>query len=433
MNQSEASVVNRRVLFVLAAIPSCDAVLAQLNNAAGVSIGPFSLLQVVRSHLLLALIGLTLWAIFRKPDRIRRMPVAAIGALAVLAMAATKEVIVTGSLSMQSAGAYGQMTYWIMFWITVSVLCSDQRDAEVLLRGFAVGAVITASCVIAGFVSGGLNYYADDAVHSSSGWFDTAKYITGVLVCGAITLLYLGRKRNGWLHPALAGLCCVACMLTYARAGAVALIATVVWFIFWLVYLGRNEQRRWLTRFLLLTMIAVAVVPMVVHPDALLTRWSDLEDPDKAGSGRASFWQLAADHYVDGTPAQELLGSGFNAMAEMLYTQTGSDIKHCHNDLLDMAIVGGAVGVGWLALMVGAFVLRIARVSVTSVEGAAAVAVLLAYVLHGQLTGQLWSPDAMTYNTVVLTCMTCAASRSPVLVECSAPPSISTPHEALSL
>ncbi|MGB7167477.1 MAG: O-antigen ligase family protein, partial [Acidobacteriaceae bacterium] len=372
--------------------------MAQLNNAVGISFGPFSLLQIVRSHLLLALLALIAWQIVRDRNLISRIPLAAAGALAVLAMACTKEIITTGTLSVQSVGAYGQMSYWVIFWITASILISDTDGAEILLRGFAAGAAVTAACVVVGFVHGGLNYYADDSVRSSSGWFDTAKYITGLLVCGTITLLYLGRKRDGWLYPALAGLCCIACILTYARAGAVALTAVLVWFIFWWFFLGRDVRRKWLTRFLLLITLGAAVAPVFIHPDVLLARWSDLQDPDEAGSGRASFWKIAADHYIDGTPAQQALGSGFDAMAQMLYTETGSDIKHCHNDLLDMALVGGAVGIGWFFFMVGSFVLRISQLSLTSVEGAAAAAVLLAYVLHGQLTGQLWSPDAMAYN-----------------------------------
>ncbi len=414
MTYCNTAIANRRVLYVLAALPSCDAVMAQLNNAVGISFGPFSLLQIVRSHLLLALLALIAWQIVRDRNLISRIPLAAAGALAVLAMACTKEIITTGTLSVQSVGAYGQMSYWVIFWITASILISDTDGAEILLRGFAAGAAVTAACVVVGFVHGGLNYYADDSVRSSSGWFDTAKYITGLLVCGTITLLYLGRKRDGWLYPALAGLCCIACILTYARAGAVALTAVLVWFIFWWFFLGRDVRRKWLTRFLLLITLGAAVAPVFIHPDVLLARWSDLQDPDEAGSGRASFWKIAADHYIDGTPAQQALGSGFDAMAQMLYTETGSDIKHCHNDLLDMALVGGAVGIGWFFFMVGSFVLRISQLSLTSVEGAAAAAVLLAYVLHGQLTGQLWSPDAMAYNTVVLTCMTYTAGRGAV-------------------
>ncbi len=414
MASTKSAVAHRNLLLAFAAIPSIDCVVDQLNNALQISIGPLSLLQVERGYLLLVFLAVTSWFLLKDPAGLRRIPIPAIAGFVLLAMVMTKEVITRGSLPMPSFTAYTQMVYWLLFWVTVSVVCKEAGQAEIILWGLGIGATLTALSVMAGLAFGGLNFYEDDAVRSSAGWFDTSKYITGVLVCGTVTLLYLGRSRKSWLHPLLAGLCAVACMVTYARAGTVALGAVLVWLVFWYAVLGAGVRRLWLTRFLLLIVAAAMIAPLFVKADTLFARWSDLDDPDKAGSGRASFWKYAADAYVDGTPGQQALGYGFLSMSEMLFLTTGSDIKHCHNDMLDLALVGGVPGVGWLLLFVGGFGWRIYRTGLSSIEGAASLAILLAYVLHGQFTGQLWSPDAMSYNTLSLACLSVLGRASPV-------------------
>jgi O-antigen ligase len=396
---------HRAILLAFAAIPSFDCILNQVNNVFQISIGPLSILQALRGNVLLLFFGVTAWSLLKDHSGLRRLPLPAVGSLLLLAMVISKEVITTGALSMASLSSYGQMTYWVMFWITVSVLCREADQAKIILWGLAMGATLTALSVIAGLAFGGLNYYEDDLVRSSAGWFDTSKYITGVLVCGGVTLLYLGREGKSWLQPLLAGLCFVACMITYARAGAVALGAVLVWFAIWWVVFGSHTQRRWLNRFLLLAFLAIVIAPLIVKTDSLFARWSDFQDPDKAGSGRASVWKVVVDEYVNASPAQQALGSGYSAMSNMLFLDMGNDIKHTHNDTLDLVLVAGVPGVVWLLFFIGTFAWRVFQMSLFSVEGAAGAAILLAYVLHGQFTGQLWSPDAMSYNTMSLACL----------------------------
>ena len=405
MQATNPRIPHRRLLLAFATIPSIDCIVDQVNNVFQVGIGPLSLLQVERGYLLLVFVAVSLWFLLKEPAGLQRIPLPAVAAFFLLAMVMTKEVITRNTLPMPSFTAYSQMMYWLLFWITISIVCKEPDQAEIILWGLGIGATLTAVSVMAGLAFGGLNFYEDDAVRSSAGWFDTSKYITGVLVCGGVTLLYLGRKRRGWLHPLLAGLCFVACIETYARAGSVALGAVLLWFLFWYSLVGERKQKWFLSRFLLLVLATVMIAPLVVKTDTLFARWRDLDDPDKAGSGRASFWKYAADTYIGGTPAQQSLGFGFQSMSDMLFLTTGSDIKHCHNDLLDLALVGGVPGVAWLLLFIGAFGMRAYRCSLSSAEGAASFAILVAYVLHGQFTGQLWSPDAMSYNTLSLACL----------------------------
>ena len=411
MAASDSSAGSRRItLIALACVPSVDCILNQLNNAFQISVGPLSMLQVLRGYMLVMLVALSLWSVLRERAGLRRVPLAAIAALLLLLMAITKEAIVTGGVSMPSIGAYGQMAYWVLFWITISILCRTREDAETILWGLAIGATLTAVSVVAGLAFGGLNYYEDDAVRSSAGWFDTSKYITGVLVCGGVTLLYLGRNRRSWLFPALAGLCFVACVITYARAGAVALAAVLVWLPLWSLLFGRTQTRRWLSRMFVLLLLAAIVVPAAIRVDTLFARWSDLEDSDKAGSGRATFWKVAVDGYIDATPVQQSIGYGYSAMSDMLFLNYGADIKHTHNDMLDMLLVSGVLGAAWLSLLIATLAWRVFKTSLFSVEGGAGAAILLAYFVHGQFTGQLWSTDAMTYYTLSLTCLSILSS-----------------------
>ena len=398
-----------RLFYALASLPFIDCVCDQLNNALHLTLGPISLLQALHGSLMLAFAFICLRAAYRDPSRLWRIPLPAAGALLLLAMASTKELVVVGTLSFASIGPYGQMAYWVMLWIMVAMTCDEAHEAEILLRGLAVGALATAASVFLGFVFGAQNYYQTDAVSSSAGWFDTAKMVTGVLVTGGVVILYLGRKYGGWLAPALACTCFAACILTYARAGSVALGGVLLWLPLWAMLFGRNGRRQWVSRFLVLALVGGALSLAVAGPSKLFARWGDVKQGDQAGSGRAAFWKIAADNYLAATPATQALGRGYGAMAEMLFRDYGMNIKHTHNDLLDMLTVGGLAGACWLGLFITSLFWRVARSHIASVEGAAGMAILLNYLLHSQFTGQLWGTDAMSYYMVSLACLSVLA------------------------
>ena len=405
-DRASSSFPDRKVLIAIAVIPSIDCICNQLNNALQIHLGPVSFLQAIRAFLLLAFAVVGARALWRNPSHAVRIPLPAIGAALILGIAVSKEFLVTGALSMESLSAYGQMAYWVMLWTTVSILCWNRAQAELLLKGLSVGACLTAVSVIIGLFVGAGNYYKDDSVQASAGWFDTAKMITGVLVVGGVVTLYLGRNSRSWIPTLAAGLCFVACILTYARAGSVALIVVVAWLVLWRFLIRRRGEGRWLNRFLILVLAGCILAPLAVNMHALLARWSDVGNSDKAGSGRATFWKVAVNAYVAEDLPQQTFGIGYKAMSEMLFRDYGDDIKHTHNDMLDLLLVGGFVGAIWLTSLVGAFAWRALLPSPRSAAGAAAAAILLGYLCHSQLTGQIWGTDAMTYYTVSLTCLT---------------------------
>jgi O-antigen ligase len=91
-------------------------------------------------------------------------------------------------------------------------------------------------------------------------------------------------------------------------------------------------------------------------------------------------------------------------MAERLLQDYGDDIKHTHNDLLDSMMVGGLVGVLWFGLWISWLAAKTLSLPLSSAEGAAAVAILLIYLCHSQLTGQLFGTDSMASYVVTLAC-----------------------------
>jgi hypothetical protein len=396
---------SNKVVILLAAIPTLDCILNQVNNAFQVSFSGFSLLQVVRGYMVLIFISITAWFLAKDSSGFRRTPLPAIGAILLIGIWSSKELMISGSLAMPSVGAYGQMAYWITLWLATAVVCKEIRQTEIILKGLALGALCTAGSVLIGYAFGGLNPYADDGVSASAGWFNTAKTITGVLVTGGVVFLYLGRSLKSWLPPLLASVCFAACVLTYARAGFVALIVVLSWLLVWWSTIGRGETRQWLSRFLILLFAAALLAPALMKSNSMSARWEDIQDPDKAGSGRATFWRVAIDGYVDATPAEEVLGRGYYAMSELLYIGYGEDIKHTHNDMLDMLLVGGGFGAGWLMFMIGSALQKIGKSTLKTHEGAAGVAIMLVYLVHAQFTGQLFGTDSMTYYMLGLTCL----------------------------
>lgn len=403
---------DRKMLMAIAVIPSIDCICNQLNNALHLHLGPVSFLQALRITLLFVFIVVCIRALWQDSSMASRIPLPAVGAAIILGMVVSKELLVTGALSMESIGAYGQMAYWIVLWTTVSILCRKPAQAELLLRGLAFGAGLTAVSVIVGLLAGAGNYYKDDSVQASAGWFDTAKMITGLLVAGGVITLYLGRNTRSWFPSIVAVVCFVACVLTYARAGSAALVVVIAWLAIWRVFICRRGEGRWLNRFLALVLIGCIVSPLIINTNALLARWSDVGGSDKAGSGRATFWKIAVNAYTAEDLPQQTFGIGYKAMSEMLFRDYGDDIKHTHNDMLDLLLVGGFAGAVWLASLIAVFAWTAFLPSPRSAAGAAAIAIVLGYICHSQLTGQIWGTDAMTYYTIGLTCLSRMSSRN---------------------
>jgi hypothetical protein len=390
----------RKLLIALATIPSIDCVLDQINNALKPAEGSLSILQLVRAVQLVVFFIVIARELARDRSSLARIPIPAVGAFLVLGLAASKELVVSGRISMNSIGAYGQLLYWVVLWAMVCLLCRLPEQRDILLRGLAWGACLIAASVFLGLYFGSTNYYKDDLVESSAGWFDTAKMITGPLVVGGIVILYLGRNKRSWWPCAGAAFCFAACVVTYARAGSIALVAVLLWLALWRVLFARRAAGRWLNRFLIAGACACVLVPIAIDSSVLLARWSDT-----GGSGRATFWRVALDTYNGEALPAQAMGIGYNSMSEMLFRNYGDDIKHTHNDMLDVLLVSGLAGALWLIGLLVSFARNALRSPFRSPQGAAAIAIVICYLCHSMLTGQIWGTDAMTYYVLGLTCL----------------------------
>lgn len=416
--------VSQKMLVALACIPTVDGILNQLANGLHLALGPVSILQAFRAILILLFGAFVLAKIYKQPDAMRRIPLPAITALILLLLWMSKQWLLVGSFASEGFIQYGQIFYWLALWIVASLVCITTAQAMLLLYGLACGALVTASSVLMGFAFGGLNFYEDDLVSSSAGWFNTAKAITGIMVCGAAVILYLGcGRRRPWLYGGLAAVCLLGVMSTYARAGAVALIAVILWLAVWAIRAGGFSRWHALKWFLGIALLLGLAAPVLIQPQTLFARWSDLDRGEDAGSGRAGLWNIALEDFSAAPLSKQILGSGFDYMSELLFRKCGEDVKHTHNDTFDLLLIGGIAGIAWQLGFLWSWGMRIVSIGLWSLEGAAALAVFIDYLCHAQLTGQLWGTDVMNYYMVALTALTVIGARQQATarVRCSTP------------
>jgi hypothetical protein len=70
---------SNRLVVLLAAIPTLDCVLNQVNNAFNISFAGLSLLQVIRGCMVVIFLSLTTWWLAKDSSRLRRVPLPAAG------------------------------------------------------------------------------------------------------------------------------------------------------------------------------------------------------------------------------------------------------------------------------------------------------------------------------------------------------------------
>ena len=395
--------VGRQGIFLLAMLAVIDPILNQISTAYGLAIGSLSLLQVMRGAVLIA----ALWVAFTLPPNrghMRRFVshitlLIGIG-VAVIAM---NDIALSG-LDVSTIIAYVQIAYWLTIWYVGVSTITDARSALTVAKGLVIGTLITGASVYYGYVTGAaLNaVYSGAGVEASSGWFVSGKGIAGSLVAGALLAAYLGYRRHPWLSALLALFCMGASFLTYARSGLIAMCAALVWLSMWSVGTRFSTRSSWASRLVLAALCGAVIVIAVVGTADLETRWADLDDPEKAGSGRLLLWTAAAQSFLNGSPVEQLFGRGFQGMLDMVYASLGV-VVHTHNDLLDMLVIGGVLGLIVLGLIFSGIVVQIRSARPASPEFAVGVAIFLVLVCQAFFTGQLFLPDVMSFYLLSIT------------------------------
>jgi O-antigen ligase len=169
-----------------------------------------------------------------------------------------------------------------------------------------------------------------------------------------------------------------------------------------------STRSSWALRLVFASLCGVMIVTALVGTADLAMRWADLDDPEKAGSGRLLLWTAAVSSFLNGSPVQQLCGRGFQGMLDMVYASLGV-VLHTHSDLLDMLVIGGVLGLIVLGLMFIGIVVQIRASRPASPEFAVAVAILLVLGCQAFLTGQLFLPDVMSFYLLAITAVLACA------------------------
>jgi O-antigen ligase len=290
--------------------------------------------------------------------------------------------------------AFSQILYWVLVWLVYAVECSTSDGCRLALRGILVGSVYMAVSVVLLHVLGRGAYSRYEGVNASFGGFSTAKSLGGILcVAGLLSL----RVRSA---PLQMGLLCVSLtglMLTYQRAGQLAMLTAVVWIAGVSV---RSQIKRILlsARFVIACACALVVVAGFVDVEALTERWrnADVSLGGKAGSGRLGLWTDAVNAFGEMNWLDRMLGVGYSGMRDaMLDEGLGGNRKHTHSDALDILLAFGVLGVlGWIAIHY-AVIQTVRACAKTSTEYAIGGAVYLVFLVESLITGQIFGPATM--------------------------------------
>jgi O-Antigen ligase len=406
--------VRRSSVLVLAAIPVVDAVINQINTIYQLMIGPFSMLQVTRGSLLVVLIALAV-VNGRPPDRVGRT----IGRVVLtvtmcLTLFVIREFSVRGELFLSTLVPCIQIVYCLVIWYVAACLIRDSRSGTAVLEGLMLGAVLTAASVYYGYATGVSIAPYSPTTAASAGFFVSGKGIAGTLDAAALIAAYFSYRRHIWSFMAIALVCLGASFFTYARAGLVALAAALTWLAIWSVWTRVKSQSSWVRRLLLAIVCGVGVLICTIGTGDFVRRWSDLQNPETAGSGRLVLWNAAFQRFYEGSPSEQLIGCGFQSMYELTYSLVGVSI-HTHNDVVDMLFVGGIIGLLALALVYAGVVVQIRSSHISAPEAATAVAILVVLLYQGFFTGQLLLPDVMANYFLGITAVMACRSLTPAL------------------
>lgn len=398
---ADSRVPARGWVLLMALMPVVDPVVNQLNNAVPLYIGPYSLLQVLRGAVLMVLLVYALLA-EQRDERSTATGWISVTVAVCLAVFALNEFYSRGELPLGSVVAGVQILYWTLAWHVATLVIRDRAGAAMVARGLLAGALVTAVSVFYAYVADAPSLYRTQGIEASAGWFTSAKGIAGTLGAGALLAGYLAWHSRKALYYAAAALCVCALLLTYARAGIVAVCCALAWLLIWVASGGFGRQSVWARRMLVSSVIAGGLFFYRAGTESIVRRWSDLQQPGYAGSGRLILWQAAVQRFLDGSATEQVFGIGYSGMLDLTERATGLRL-HTHNDPMDLLLMGGMAGMVVLAVVLGGIAWQIRRIPYRSPEFAVAIAVLIVLLVQGCLTGQIFLPDVMVYYLLALT------------------------------
>ncbi len=395
-----------RATVCLALLPVLDCVVNQLNTILAPRTESVSMLQVLRGSLVTIMTCVVLRSFYAIGLHDRAALVAGMLFIYSFAFYLCKEVLNTGSLELENVTHYVQIVYWLEVWLLATMAFDTPRRRHFALVCIVAGALMSSASIFYGYLTGTRLTYEYQQIAASTGLFNSGKGVAGVLVVSGIASAYLLRERANSIGVVIACLMFTAAFLTYARAGLVALCAELLTIGVWsLIRCPSAATTRWARRLLAGCVLLGVIGYLIIGTADLTARWADMMDPDQAGSGRITFWKVALDSFWDAGLSEQLLGRGYVGMYAVMQSGYGMRI-HTHNDLLDMLLVGGVMGVVCLVIFWATLIARLRLLHVASAEYGAGLAILAGLFAQSLLTGQIFDPSTMAVYVIAFVCVT---------------------------
>jgi len=391
---------------LLLGVPLCEMVCGQIQGLWGPRAGVWSIAQIYHCAAL-CVVSFYLVCRLRRPVDISLRMTASVVAFLLITGVSTILALMHNGHVWEDVIAFSQILYWVLVWFIYAVECSTAEGRRLVLRGVLAGSVYMAVSVVALHVLGGGAYSRYEGVEASFGGFSTAKSLGGILcVAGLLSL----RIRSTPWQMGLLGVSLTGLMLTYQRAGQLAMAAAILWIVG-----TRSKVRETLlsARFVVACACVAVCVAGFVDVGALTERWrnADVSLGSKAGSGRLGLWTDAVNAFGEMDWLDKMLGAGYSGMRDaMLDEGLGGNRKHTHSDVLDILLAFGSLGVlGWIAVHY-AMIQTVRACTKTSMEHAIGGAVYIVFFVESLITGQVFGPATMIVYLGAITGL-CGAER----------------------
>lgn len=389
--RGDSPAMSKRRYVLWMCLPLCEMVCGQIQGVWQPRVGPLSFSQAYHC-VVLAISFIYLIQSVRSRAQRPLVVEALIASFMLITGFSTVLCLSKSTQPSEDIVAFFQLVYWMIIWLMLHVECSSMRGCRVVLRGIYIGGTYMAVSVIGFWLFLGERMSKYEQLADSAGGLTTAKSLGGILCVSIILTLCI---RQPLAKLILLSINITGLMLTYQRAGQVALGIAILWLI-------KSSFRPQIAAGLLsgrttvLLLIGVIVAVSFVDMEGLASRWSDLRDGDKAGSGRVGLWRDAASVFGKMSPLEKVLGIGYSGMRDAMSGETwASNRKHTHNNLLDMLLAFGLLGASlWLCVHCVLLYL-ISRCSKASVTYVLAMAVYLVFAVESLFTGQAFGAHAM--------------------------------------
>ncbi len=389
---------------ILALLPFLDILIGQIQALSAAQIGSISLAQGYHAFVLSVCFLVFLSRLKHFPRHYQYILVAGIFLAGSVALS-TMIFWLEGKLSFETLIANSQILYWLVLWLTILAICKSKKDCKLILGGIAVAAIYASLTIIYLYITQGHKSSIYENLVGNAAGFKTAKGLTGIIATGGLAGIWLFRSRQRIKGAIIFFVCLAGILLTYQRAGLVGIGLGSLWLGLWaLASFVKNQKQAWAFYPIILLVLAAVVIFSVVGTEDLASRWDDLSNPEKAGSGRLQFWQVAFESFCKMDTIDKLGGVGYTGIAEALVSRYGARI-HTHSDILDVLIMFGMLGIASFIFLHAVIIRFIYKTKYHPSAFAVATAIYLVMFFQGVTTGQILCLSVMSCYLAGITCL----------------------------